>query len=333
MGESLPPTANPVLDRLGLTSRLPHAGLPAHGNRSVWGAADTVEQDFLFGTAGAGWRLDRVRFEEALAATAREAGVTWRYGSRLVGCTRRRPRGWTLQVIDDDGPRDYDAEVVVDASGRAARLARLVGARRIRYDHLVGVLTYGSTGDAGEGGSPAEVDSVTLVEAVPDGWWYSMFLPAGRLVLAFMTDADLLERTGARRPDGLARLLTTAPVTEARVHAAGADLPWSQAIIRPAHTARLDTVSGPDWLAVGDAAVAFDPLASYGIAAALGEGYHAAAAVVAHLAGRPDALLDHARLIDRTLAPFLIMCHDRYALERRWPHAEFWRRRHRRPRA
>jgi hypothetical protein len=37
------------------------------------------------------------------------------------------------------------------------------------------------------------------------------------------------------------------------------------------------------------AAVAFDPLASYGIAAALGEGFYAAAAAVDHLAGRRDA--------------------------------------------
>ena len=167
-----------------------------------------------------------------------------------------------------------------------------------------------------------------MVEAVSDGWWYSLFLPGRRLVAAFMTDADLLDSTGARRADGLRALLDQAPATASRVLAADATLDWSQVRIRPAHTGRLETVAGPDWLAVGDAAVAFDPLASYGIAAALGEGFYAAAAVADHLGGRRDSLLDHARLIDRTLAQYLVLCHDRYGLEQRWPDAEFWRRRH-----
>ena len=328
VGECLPPSAAPVLDRLGLTRRLPDAGLPSYGNRSVWGATDAVERDFLFGTHGVGWRLDRARFEQELAATASEAGVDWRWGSRLVGCSRSRSQGWDLRVVGDDGPTVHRADVVVDASGRAARVARLLGVRRVRYDHLVGALIYARTRDVSEVRDPvAGVDSSTLVEAVSDGWWYSLSLPGDRLVVGFMTDADLLASTGARRPDGLRALLEEAPVTRKRVLAAGVDLSREQVVLRPAHTARLTSVAGPDWLAVGDAAIAFDPLASYGIAAALGEGYHAAESIAARLAGRADALSDHARLVDRTLARYLIMCRDRYACERRWPEAEFWRRR------
>ena len=187
---------------------------------------------------------------------------------------------------------------------------------------------WSSTRSTPSGPEGVDADSTTLVEAVSDGWWYSLFLPGHRLVVAFMTDADLLDRTGARRVDGLQALLDEAPATRTRVQTVGARPDWSQARIRPAHTGRLTTVAGPDWLAVGDAAVAFDPLASYGIAAALGEGFYAAAAVADHLAGRRDALLDHARLLDRTLAQYLVLAHDRYALEQRWPDEVFWRRRH-----
>ncbi|HEY5783378.1 MAG TPA: tryptophan 7-halogenase [Microlunatus sp.] len=325
VGESIPPSARPVLDRLGLLSGLARAGLLSYGNRSVWGSALGVEQDFVFGTTGPGWRVDRIRFEDELATAASAAGADWRYGARVVGCSRREPRGWSLRVVDDAGSRTDEADLVVDATGRAARVARLLGARRVRYDRLVGVVVYGAAGAGGEG---ADADSTTLVEAVADGWWYSLFLPGHRLVVAFMTDADLLERTGARREGGLESLFDEAPATRTRVLTADAQLDWSQARIRPAHTGRLTAVAGRDWLAVGDAAVAFDPLASYGIAAALGEGFYAAAAVADHLAGGGDALRDHARLVDRTLAQYLVLGHDRYALEQRWPDAEFWRRRH-----
>ncbi len=83
------------------------------------------------------------------------------------------------------------------------------------------------------GSKVAGADSTTLVEAVSDGWW-SLFLPAGRLVEAFMTDTDLLNSAGAHRPEGLADLLDEALATRSRGAAADADLTWSQAQIRPA---------------------------------------------------------------------------------------------------
>ncbi len=326
VGESIPPSANPVLARLGLSAGLARAALPAYGNRSFWGAAEAVDADYVFGTTGTGWRVDRQRFEADLAATATTAGVDWRYGCRLVGCTRREPRGWMLQVISSAGRQALAADVVVDASGRAARVARLLGVRRIRYDRLVGAVAYGSTGEGSDG---VDADSTTLVEAVPDGWWYSMHLPAGRIVTAFMTDADLLTATGARTAEGWGALLDSAPATRNRVRAAAGDGPWDGPHVWGAHTSRLTAVVGPDWLAVGDAAVTYDPLTSYGMAAALGQGVYAAAAVVEHLAGRREALPDHARLIDGAFARYLILLHDRYAGEQRWPDAVFWQRRQR----
>jgi flavin-dependent dehydrogenase len=79
---------------------------------------------------------------------------------------------------------------------------------------------------------------------------------------------------------------------------------------------------------VGDAAVAHDPLASYGISSALGAGLYAAAAVADYLGGRRDALRAYAQLIDRAFARYLLMHHDRYLAEQRWPDEPFWRRRH-----
>jgi len=85
-----------------------------------------------------------------------------------------------------------------------------------------------------------------------------------------------------------------------------------------------------DSLAAGDAAVAHDPLTSYGITAALGWGLYAGVAAADFLGGRREVLLDYARLVDRAFAQYLILHHDRYLVERRWPDSVFWRRRQRR---
>lgn len=320
-GESLPPSVNPVLGRLGLGEAMRKAALPSYGTSSRWGSPDLIDRDFVFGAAGAGWRIDRIAFEGELAAAARHRGVEWHPGVRVVDCARAAPWGWTLHARTAEGLRTWNARLVVDASGRAARVARLLGVRRVRYDRLVGALSY----------LPARrlEDSTTVIEAVPDGWWYSLTLPNRQLVAAFMTDTDLLDEALRRpwRPDGLP--LGYAPTTAERLREIGWQQPWPAPRIRPAYVGRLASVVGPDWLAVGESAVAFDPVSSYGIEAALGAGFYAGASICERLGGRPDALSDYAELIDHTFARYLIACHDRYDAERRWPTSTFWRRRQR----
>lgn len=321
VGECLPPSANPLLEEFGLTEGLRRAGhLPSHGNRFVWGSGVPAERDFIYGVRGAGWRLDRQRFEEGLAAAAAEAGADWRYGQRLNGCTRAGGTRWRLEVETPEGARVHEADFVVDASGRAARLARALGERRVHYDRLVGVAAYFETRAGGRD------DSFTLVEAVAGGWWYSALLPGGKLVAVYMTDGDLLD-AAARTPDGWLALLNTAEHTARRLAEVGGSAPTSPRVV-PADTSRLTSVAGEGWLAAGDAAVAYDPLASHGITMALGGGLHAAQAIFDYLSGRFDALRQYAALIDRAFARYLLMRHEQYLAEQRWPREPFWIRRH-----
>ena len=59
--------------------------------------------------------------------------------------------------------------------------------------------------------------------------------------------------------------------------------------VLPAETSRLDRIAGPGWLALGDAAAAYDPLSSYGIGSAMGSGFYAGQAIADSLAGRDPA--------------------------------------------
>ena len=89
----------------------------------------------------------------------------------------------------------------------------------------------------------------------------------------------------------------------------------------------LDNPVGDRWLAVGDAASAFDPLSSKGIANALYTGIKGAEAVLAARTGDATALsryAEHIREIHRVYRGHLAAF---YGMERRWPDAPFWRRR------
>jgi flavin-dependent dehydrogenase len=133
-----------------------------------------------------------------------------------------------------------------------------------------------------------------------------------------MTDADLL---GARRrpKDQWCR---AAPLTRARI---GPTIDNVDLRVVSAATSRLRTVTdGARWLAVGDAAVACDPLWGQGIVSALASGQSAAQA----LTGRPEALTEFAFAAQRRFDDYLRLRTYYYRRETRWPHSVFWARRH-----
>jgi flavin-dependent dehydrogenase len=218
-----------------------------------------------------------------------------------------------LRIENGSASELLEADFVADATGRRAHVARRLGARRLRYDRLVGAaaLLRSPTPDA---------DTYTLVEAVPEGWWYSALLGDGRLAVAFMTDGDLLE------PNAWHQKLARTEVTRARVEDHGYVLEEAPRVL-PAETSRLDAIAGDGWLAVGDAAAAYDPLSSHGIGSAMGSGFYAGHAIADLLAGHPEAGPAYLEVLQSSYGGYLDLQREHYAAERRWPDAPFWRRR------
>jgi flavin-dependent dehydrogenase len=318
VGECLPPSLNPLLRDLGLEDLLQSGGhLRSLGNRFVWGSPEPGERPFLAGTRGDGWHVDRLAFEAGLADRAREAGVEWRAGSRVTRCARDGGR-WNLEIATARGREALTADFVADATGRPAHLARRLGARRLRYDRLVGAAALLRSAE------PAR-DTYTLVEAVPAGWWYSALLADGRMAVAFMSDGDLLRGT-AREPVAWWNALRETRETRARVGGHGYERAGPLRIL-PAETSRLDRIAGEGWLALGDAAAAYDPLSSNGIGSAMGSGFYAAQAIADTLAGRADASVAYLGLLQSAYGACLDLQRYHYAQEGRWPESPFWRRR------
>jgi flavin-dependent dehydrogenase len=143
---------------------------------------------------------------------------------------------------------------------------------------------------------------------------------------AYMTDADLLRRhRGAWPAFWQARLQQTIH-TQLRLRAF--DL---QAVPRvvAANSSRLDCVSGRSWLAVGDAAMAFDPLSSQGLTRALASGIRAGEALNGCFAGDPAAMCKYDIEANDVFREYSRLRAVYYGREQRWPQSVFWQRRHR----
>jgi flavin-dependent dehydrogenase len=317
IGESLPAAARRLFRDMGLSEDFERQGhTPAHVARSRWGGRDPTWIDSLRDPDGPGWHLDREQFDGWLRARARARGAALVAPAKLRGLART-PDGWLLTLARGGRPLFIEARFVVDAGGRAAPLARALGARRARADRLICRWLHG----AGGGGA-----GTRSVAAEPDGWWYSADLPGGRRVLAFHTDADLpAAKAMASAADLLACARGRPDVAELLDLSAFA--PADPSDFCAAHSAS-SIAGGPGWLAVGDAVLACDPLSSQGLLNALYSGLMAAAAIRRALIGDSGAVDDYTRAMADVAAAYRVNLAAWYAMEARWPDRPFWARRH-----
>jgi flavin-dependent dehydrogenase len=289
---------------------------PCHAFRSRWAWPTTEERDTLRDPDGPSWLIDRARFERRLRAVAMARGA------RLLAPARLRHVAhadrWRLTIDYAGGRLDVQSRLLIDAGGRGSRLLAKFGGKKQPADRLVCAWARYAGGPISPG--------IVHVEAEPDGWWYAAPLPSGVNVLAFHTDADLPAARALRSPAPLAARAENLPMIGPLLRAASATR--TAAGFCAANGARLSQFAGRDWIATGDAAISFDPLAAQGIFNALYTGLAAAEAADRHLAGDPQALSEYAdglRAIADTYEAHLAAW---YGTVRRWVDCPFWRRRH-----
>src|SRR5579883_1189224 len=152
-GEALAGAALPLIDALGA-----RAAFEAQGPR------------------GCGRHLDRAAFDALLRNTAALRGAVLRCPARITEVTREGG-GWQARVASGAASETVRAWLLIDATGRAAALARRLGARLTPSDRLICIWSC-SEGAAGGAGFSA-------TEATEDGWWYAAPVPDQRRVRAF----------------------------------------------------------------------------------------------------------------------------------------------------
>ena len=140
------------------------------------------------------------------------AGAELRCGASLVHCDGADDGRWLLRIGEQGAgdPTPLRVRVLIDATGRAAHLARCVGAQRFVLDGLVGIATLFSDLDVSREG-------YILVETTPDGWWYSAPIPPDRMMVMLMTDSDVCGRAKLPAPVRWHEVLAGAPTTATRV--------------------------------------------------------------------------------------------------------------------
>jgi flavin-dependent dehydrogenase len=240
-------------------------------------------------------------------------------GWSIVNC-KKETNGWTVTMLDPQNNREeLFCEFIVDATGRPCRIARALGIQRARLDLLTGIAACFTLRKFNK-------PHYTYIEAVEQGWWYAAPLTGMRLATTFMTDTDLLDPLILNADHYLETISSTTMIADLLV--GGITSKDIQITSCTASTSYLEKRFGDGWLAVGDAAFAYDPISSYGITSALDGGYYAGNAIADTLDGYKEALPAYDWLISGAFTIYKEMYQHQYQLEQRWPQGAFWKRRH-----
>lgn len=314
LGETIPPSALPLLDSLGLRSIFEEAAVQrTYGYHSRWGSDRVISLSF-FGRSrdGYGLKLDKRALVEQLSRASASHAIT--YDSPLE--LRDEGDHYAISVTHDGTRVEVHADVVVDATGRSRAGLRRLGVRSERVDDLLAWSCH-----VPRRSHPALVHPV-YVESFEHGWGLVSVVDDTTNIVSIFTSgrspvrARLLDYR--QWPSILAQtsILRDFVASEPGVRVLGADAASSRPV----------SFSGARWLAIGDAAFALDPLSSHGITSAVYLAKRAAEALVARREGAgPGAMLAYGRALGSIFDACLVAREQLYRSESRWHDAPFWR--------
>jgi flavin-dependent dehydrogenase len=313
-GEVLPGAARKLLENLGIQEAFEREPWRAvHASASAWGAPVLRENHSIYSGSGNGWHLDRAKFDRFLAMQAEASGVEVLTEVR-AGNLERTEGGWRLDLAPGPG---VQSRFIVDSTGRAASIARQIGAPPVSLDPLIAFSRFFH--------ADAESDPRTLIEAVADGWWYTAALTGNQRVATFMTDPGVARQSRLDRESSWREALAQTQFMESAVPVASS----IGNVVRHAGSSYLEEPAGDNWLAVGDAACAHDPLSGQGITRALRSGILASFAIADSLCGKSSLGIKRYRYLCRHGWYGYLEARRRFYLEeKRWAERSFWRRRH-----
>jgi flavin-dependent dehydrogenase len=254
IGEMAPPELRPMLVRLGLE----HLTRERYCREapeliSVWGTTEPAARNHIFSPYGAGIHIDRPSFDQALVATAGEAGADVLLGRAAQFV--RHPRGGYVLDLGDYCVR---CRIAVVATGRCGGGLGLSYARRYLDSQIAVAGHFLSRGRSGVSGF--------VVEAIPGGWFYLAPLSDDSAMVVLVTAASLIPRERRSRLRWYTEALARTEVMRRALN--GYALPQQLSVIN-ARACVARSAAGDNWLAIGDARIAPDPLSGQGVAWAI----------------------------------------------------------------
>ena len=253
--ESLPSGTQQLLHKLVIMEQfLKESYMISYGNVFAWGSPKLETADFILNPYRNGWQINRINFNMFLQRIAQNVGTNIHVGKANVMFS-----GDEWCVVDETSQYDdVKCRWIVDASGRNSIISKKYGANKTHTDKLIAFVSFLDSN------TKEDQDTRTLIESVSNGWWYTALIQPKKRVIVFLTDADLVDNSKMVSYDGFVatinKTLHISKIVKEKEYIFQDSIQGTNA-----GSSYLDKYMGQNWIAVGDAAMSFDPISSQGI--------------------------------------------------------------------
>ena len=292
LAETLPPSSLVLLEQLGLKTLFERSALrKTYGYHSLWGTAHVMDTNFFFHRPFQyGLKLDKQKLLMELKNSLAQPVLAvdrW-YGFDPMESRLRIKCGTKEEVIK--------GKIFVDGTGRKRSLLKQLHIPTEQSDqqlafscHLPRVYH-------------PKIKHDVFTELFTQGWGIVSGLDERTNVLTLFTEQNLPLARDLRYYRKWQEVLSETRILQ--------DFLVSNLDVRVkvsiANSSRASQISGKNWLAIGDAAIAFDPLSSHGITNAVYTAWQAQEAITLYLKSNlQKPLVDYAHSLEKIFIAYL----------------------------
>ena len=283
IGESLLPMNLPLFAELGVADAIAQIGIPKYGAEFTIPEAPDAPRTYYFeralnpDTPSAAYEVRRSEFDHLLLENSRRLGVHVLEETHVIDVRLADPaRGGTQQVTArtaDGETLAFEADFVVDASGRDTFLARRLELKERNAEHNSAAIFGHFDAVPRRPGRDAGNISIYWFR---HGWIWMIPLRDGAMSVGAVCFPEYLKTRNCPPEDFLWQTLELCPPAFARMQGARLAGPVNAT---GNFSYRASTAHGPGYLLVGDAFAFVDPVFSSGVYIAMSGAFRGADAV------------------------------------------------------
>ncbi|WP_109830042.1 NAD(P)/FAD-dependent oxidoreductase [Reichenbachiella versicolor] len=311
-GECLMADALPIMKKLGYAYEFlasNHLSLEAY--QVKWGNQETYQRHLVSSPTGTGWVVDRKVFDDMLLQKCLEHEVSFFWEQKIDQLSHNGL--WEILTSGKE-TNELKASFVIDASGRARAFTRRIGIKKFHSDKLLATCCHLE-------GQSDKTDRMASIISDTDGWWYYAQYCRDKGSLAYFTDADLPQHKTINHLQDKAKSNSILKALLLDKHF----IPTTF-MRNAAYSSAIQNCVGDGWLAMGDAAMSFDPLSSFGMTSAMSSAFYGSQAIMRFFHNQPEYLKTYQQLLQQNYLSYLKKRKIEYAKVSN-SESKFWLRR------
>lgn len=284
------------------------------GTQSYWGSETAYFTDALKNPEGASILVEKNEFTQRLRQKLVEKKIE-KITDTILQISKEND-GWEIKLKNKTIKTDF----IIDASGRTNLIKKQLQISKENMDKLVGLHAI----------LPEKLNlDYSIIYPDNSGWFYFLPISEYKTYVSYFTDSDLWNKKDLISSKLIFQKLQQ--INNQNKISFTSDFKNIEFLkIKASHTSVLDKVVGTNWVAVGDAALTFDPLSSSGMYNAL---------IMSKFISEALKNLKQAKYSNSEFGEQVYQFYKRiwdhytkdyelfYGSEMRFPNAEFWKRR------